>query len=125
MNPKMLLFNIEGEKLAIIKRICLKNGVEAVETAQADFLQRVSALVGLEEKSREICLEPFGDEMLIMFSFSRTLMDSVLDEMRLKKASVALKAAVTPVNINWKCSDLHDEIKKEHEAIMKEMKKNG
>ena len=69
-----------------------------------------------------LCLSPFKEEMLIMAGLTREQMHSFIDDIKRENASVDLKAVLTPFNLTWRCDDLLEELKKEHE-VMNKMKK--
>ena len=59
-----------------------------------------------------------GEEMLVMANFPTRLLDTFLQKYRRKKlAPIALKAVLTETNLRWDSLQLHEELKREHEAM--------
>lgn len=114
---KVLCFNLSGEEFKSLLKISDKLDIEPICPNQADFSQSVGAMLGVFSKSNEICLAPFKEKMVIMSSFSKNKMEQFLDALREKGIIIDYKAMVTPTNLSWKCSELVEELKKEHEQI--------
>ena len=114
---KVLCFNLSGEEFKSLLKISDKLGAEPVCPAQSDFSQTVGALIGVFPKTNEICLSPFKEKMIIMSSFTKAKMEEFLDALRKEQIKIDYKAMVTPTNLSWKCSELVEELKKEHEQI--------
>ena len=128
MAPLVLFYNLNNEKGRKIKFICLKLKIRIRQVLPEDYTKPVGVLAGLKgfAPSPDTSPDPpehmaFTDEMLVMKDFHEALLDRFLSEMkRAKIERIALKAILTPENIGWDSFALHDELKKEHEAMTKE-----
>jgi len=68
------------------------------------------------------CLPPAGRRA--MFAFTDKVMEDFFQSFRdAKIASVGLKAAITPTNINWTSKQLYEAISEEHARVMAMKKK--
>ena len=70
----------------------------------------------------EPALQPPGQPVLLMQGFERKELDGVLRALREKAAAleaepVALKAVVTPTNLDWTVEDLARELAEEHRLM--------
>jgi hypothetical protein len=93
--------------------------IKTVIVDKKDFSQTLGALIGLREKTNEVCSEPFGETMAVFVNFDSPSLDEILKILREKKIFTQLKATATQTNINWKCTDLEKELKREREAFLK------
>ena len=104
-----LLFNFtDTQKLQKIRFALFKLGIAGRIVDAADFHQPVGHLCGLEG---------FSDEMLVLCELSGAQLDGLLTALRRSRAVVPLKAVVTEENASWSAKKLHDEIRREHEAM--------
>lgn len=110
---KVLLYNIQSDKLIKIRRAAGLLGLEAVEVPQEAFGQPVGYMLGYEGYAPLEETESFTEEMLVM----ETLSSPLLDAMRAGGATVALKAVVTEQNSAWSAAALCRELRREHEAM--------
>ena len=103
-----LLFNFtDTQKLQKIRFALFKLGIAGRIVDAADFHQPVGHLCGLEGFSPVDQADEgrFSDEMLVLTALRRS------------RAVVPLKAVVTEENASWSAKKLHDEIRREHEAM--------
>ena len=108
---EVLLFNIEKGKAIKIKNLCRQ-----IHISYRDGV-RLSALLGMSaDRSSKPCGELDG-EMLYFAGFNGGLLNIFLDQLRRKKASVALKAVMTETNVDFTPYELYCELKSEHEAL--------
>ena len=119
--PVLLMYNLDNEKGRLIRAICLRLKIRIQNVNPAEFGQPVGALAGLSPRLDAACESPFADEMLLFVNFSNPLLDRFLTESRKARASVALKAVLTPTNAAWTSAQLHNEISREHEAMRAQM----
>ena len=122
MEPKsILMYNLDSEKGRKLKLLCLKNRIRIREIRPEQYLEPVGYLAGMKEISSDGKVydgQGFDDEMLVFRGFDGQSLPAFLREMsRNKVERVALKAVLTPGNVNWDSIQLHEEIKKEHEAL--------
>lgn len=123
MESVLLEFNISAQKSETLKKICKKLKIKEMKVSQADFTQPLGALLGASERKNEVCLAPFGGEMIVMAGMSGEKLDEFLASLRSESLSIPLKAMLTAVNINWRCVDLYNELESEHKEMMKRVRK--
>lgn len=109
----ILLYNIHGEKLAKIRTAAALLGITALEVPTDAYAHPVGYLLGYEGFAPSDTAERFDDEMLVM----EALFSPLLDYMRKRGATVALKAVVTEHNRAWSGAALCRELRREHEAM--------
>lgn len=118
--PCALLYNIKDPaKLQTLRFILFKLGAVAKAVEASDYAQPIGALCGLDgfarlETSPE---ESFHDEMLVLCGFPSRALDELLNTLRARHVSIALKAVVTEENAQWSSLHLHEELAREHEAM--------
>ena len=122
MEPKsILMYNLNSEKGRTIKMLCLKNRIRIREVRPEQYLEPIGYLAGMKEVSSNGDVyegQGFEDEMLIFRGFDGQSLPAFLKEMaRNKVERIALKAVITSDNVGWTSIQLHEEIKKEHEAL--------
>ena len=122
MEPKsILMYNLNSEKGRKIKMLCLKNRIRIREVRPEQYLEPIGYLAGMKEVSSNGDVyegQGFEDEMLIFRGFDGQSLPTFLKEMaRNKVERIALKAVITSDNVGWTSIQLHEEIKKEHEAL--------
>ncbi len=117
--PTVLLYNLDTEKGRRIKLLCmaLKLRVRSVSPEKYGLtVDQVLHGEGAETSGGE----PFPEEMLVMADMTSGQVDQLLQGFRRKKIQpVALKAIVTPANLQWDARKLRDELTAEHEAMKK------
>lgn len=114
---EVLLFNVEKGKAIKIKNLCRQIHISYREVEESDFGVRLSALLGMSaDRSSKSCGGLDG-EMLYFADFNGGLLNIFLDQLRRKKASVALKAVMTETNVDFTPYELYCELKSEHEAL--------
>ena len=97
--PLVLLYNLDNRNGSRLRLICLKLHIRVRTVAPAE-------------------LEPFADEMMVMVHFGGKLLNQFLQEIRAAHLpGVGLKAVLTPTNMEWSSVRLHDELRREHEAM--------
>lgn len=120
MQPMLLCYHLEGEKLSKIRFVCmmLKIRFRAVAPQEEDW--PVGRLAGMEIKEAAPLAEaaPWRDEMLVLCGFDDGLLNRFLNSLRGGKIPpVSLKAVLTPTNAAWSGGALCRELKREREAI--------
>ena len=123
VQPTILLYNLqEGERAETIRRYLNSAGIRIIDVLPAEYMQKLGALLGLpgfEKDAGPNMGFSFPEEMLVMFAFTEQVMDDFFQSFRdAQIASVGLKAAVTPTNINWNSKQLYEAISEEHARIM-------
>lgn len=114
--PTLLLFNIAPQKRAALQVIALRCGcrLQAVPTERhgATLAQILSGEEGAAAPE-----EPFTEELLVLAGVNQRQLDTVLSELRRRKAHIPLKAVLTPTNAAWTPGELYAELCAEREAI--------
>ena len=107
--PLVLLYNLDNRNGSRLRLICLKLHIRVRTVAPAELAEPVGALAEGE---------PFADEMMVMVHFGGKLLNQFLQEIRAAHLpGVGLKAVLTPTNMEWSSVRLHDELRREHEAM--------
>ena len=125
MNPMILCYNIQPEKLGRMRVLCLRMGIRVRVAQPEEFALPVGALAGVMDAPKEVApAEPFNDEMMVMAHFKPGMLDAFLDGFRQSRIpSVALKAMLTQTNAAWPAHELHKAIAEEHEQMQRFKKK--
>ena len=125
MNPMVLCYNLQPEKLGRLRVLALRLGI-GVRVVEPDrFSLPVGVLAGVMEPPETLEeAEPFADEMLVMAHFRPGMLDAFLSGFRQSRIPpVKLKAMLTETNAAWSAARLHREIRAEHEQIAAMRKK--
>ena len=120
--PAVLLYNFRDPARRDRLRGWLeRKGVRALEIAPTELHHSLGALLSLPGFDREQGLwlgRGFDEEMLVMFGFQGTLLRDFLAFFRGEALPpVALKAMITPTNVNWTSLALHEALREEHERL--------
>ena len=116
--PSILLYNLNGDKGRRLRLLAMRLRVRLQEVSPAEYGETLAALTGRAERTGAPCDAPFDDEMLVFVDFDNGLLNRFLNETRKAKIPpVALKAVLTPTNMQWNSLQLHEEIGKEHAAM--------
>ena len=113
----VLLYNLGGEKGSRLRLLCMRLRVRIQEVSPAEQGETLAALTGREARANTPCDAPFDGEMLVFVDFDNGLLNRFLTEARKARCVVALKAVLTPTNMQWTSAKLHEEIGKEHAAM--------
>lgn len=124
MNPMILCYHIQPEKLGRIRVLCLRLGIRVRVAQPEEFALPIGVLAGvLDAPEHPAPAEPFDDELLVMAHFKPGMLDAFLEGFRRNRIpSVALKAMLTPTNAAWPAHALHRAVAEEH-AQMQALKK--
>lgn len=121
MKSIILCYNLEGtEKGKKLEAIFRLLGCSVRHVQKQELLKPVGALAGVcEDDSPGLPYlgNGFPEEMLILHMAGEEILDIALQMMRKEQAAVALKAILTPYNMQWNSIALHEEILKEHEMM--------
>ena len=119
MNPMVLCYNLQPEKLGRLRVLALRLGIGVRVVEPEQFALPVGALAGVLNAPETIEeAEPFSDEMLVMAHFRPGMLDAFLNGFRQSRIpSVKLKAMLTETNAAWSAARLHREILAEHEQM--------
>ena len=127
MNPMVLCYNLQPEKLGRLRVLALRLGIGVRVVEPDKFGLPVGALALVTETPETVeAAEPFADEMLVMAHFRPGMLDAFLNGFRQSRIPpVKLKAMLTETNAAWSAARLHREIRAEHEQMeaMRKQKK--
>ncbi|WP_138304042.1 MULTISPECIES: DUF3783 domain-containing protein [Eubacteriales] len=122
----VLLYNFTDKaRTDKVKFIFVLMGIKIRSVAKEDYLQTIGALSGVTriERTEEVYEgEGFEEEMLVICNLTDAQMNQMLAYFRKEGIQIALKAALTPTNMNWSSVELHDELVREHEAVQKQIR---
>ena len=119
MTPVLLAVHFSAKKLAKLRMAAMRLGVKIRVVEKWEYLNAIGSLTG-ELGSFESFYdgEDFPGELLLFAHFSDEQLELFLQAMRAAKLPpVALKAVLTDENRGWNMLELHEELKKEHEAM--------
>ena len=119
MNPMVLCYNLQPEKLGRLRVLALRLGIGVRVVEPEKFGLPVGALAGVLDAPETVEeAEPFSDEMLVMAHFRPGMLDAFLNGFRQSRIPpVKLKAMLTETNAAWSAARLHREIRAEHEQM--------
>ena len=119
MNPMVLCYNLQPEKLGRLRVLALRLGIGVRVVEPDKFGLPVGALALVTETPETVeAAEPFADEMLVMAHFRPGMLDAFLNGFRQSRIPpVKLKAMLTETNAAWSAARLHREIRAEHEQM--------
>ncbi len=116
----VLLYNFSGERLQKAKAAVLLARAGARVVEKDSYGKRLGELVGAKGYETEVTSEyrDFDEELLVMSGFDRGDIDRLIAALRQTGVGrVALKAVVTPTNIDWNSSQLFYAVKADHEEM--------
>ena len=122
---KVLLFNFSGDRLTKVSSAVEAINAKVLLIKENDCGQQLGYLIGAEGYNYNINApyEYFSDELLIMSGFNRDDINELIQTLRISGAGrVALKAIITPVNINWSISQLYKAVKADHDEMSRKSK---
>ena len=119
MNPMVLCYNLQPEKLGRLRVLALRLGIGVRVVEPEKFGLPVGALAGVLNAPETVEeAESFSDEMLVMAHFRPGMLDAFLNGFRQSRIPpVKLKAMLTETNAAWSAARLHREIRAEHEQM--------
>ena len=136
MRSIMLCYNLKGtkkgRKLGMLGSFL---GFRVKYVEKEEYSKTIGVLTGLKEETsvEEVSaketsgaddagqekITDFEEEMLVMLLADNRMLDKLLFQMRKEKVQVPLKAIVTEKNQEWTSTALYEEVKREHESMMK------
>ena len=119
MNPMVLCYNIQPEKLGRMRVLALRLGIRLRVVQPEEFALPVGVLAGVIAPPETVSpVEAFSDEMIVMAHFRSGMLDAFLNGFRQSRIpSVKLKAMLTETNAAWTAPALYAAIKEEHEQM--------
>ena len=120
MKPTILVFNLNEARLSKLRFLCMKLGLAVKPVPAEDCCQPISALCGLSEPAEASPADIFPEEMLIFCHMDNAQVNCFLQTAKqMRFAPVALKAILTPTNVEWTPVQLCAELRQEREAVLK------
>lgn len=121
-NQLVLLYEIEGkQREQTLKLICVKLGIRIKVVPKEDYLETIGYIAKIKGCTSVETVyegEKLGEEMMVLVGFSSAKIDELLLEIRKAQiGKIQLKAVLTEYNKDWNSIQLHEELKKEHEAM--------
>lgn len=147
-SEKVLLYQIKGTEIAVkLQPVILQMGLRIKSVMPEEYGQPLGVLAGIkgfqaageeesqghtvtgaESREQAQCLKQAGqaipsaipEPMLVMCGMGGSRVDEFLARMRRAGVpKIALKAMLTPTNVNWTSRELYEELRREHEAMSK------
>lgn len=140
-NEIVLLYHIEDEEKAKrLKRVFLLMGVkirmvspeqyhlpikdlingQPKEITQEDTVNLMEHVKVQDTDGAENENDSIQEEMMVMYGFSGSRLDELLNALRKNQARINLKAILTETNKEWSSYVLYQELKKEHEMMRRQ-----
>ena len=120
-NKKLLLFNMDDDRAAIIKSLCAGMGINIVKIYKPQYGEKIGALAGIPIFPLENTPyrgEDFSREMMVICGLNSNDLDEFLKAYREAKIPpVRLKAALTPHNMVWSAARLYHELIREDASL--------
>ena len=119
MNKTVLLFNFSPERARDIRAALRPLGCTARAAAKKEQKKTVGELLGLPAAvTSEQQFAEFDREFILIYGFSGVGLELALKVLASAGAGRGtLKALVTETNVNWRCTQLFDEVLREHLAL--------
>jgi len=117
MRPSVLLLNIGDSKRGTIRLIAMRMGIQCVVVPEEKFGLPLEAVLAGAEAPESAEGGAIPEEMAVLCDFPNPLFTKFLDELRRKKAGIALKAVLTDTNRIWSARELYTELCREREAF--------
>ena len=145
--PVLLCYNLNGFKARNVHMTAMRMKIRVRNVAKEEYALPLSVLLGAggadTAQKRDLAIDTerdaqcaktpdaqdaaesqdgaqvFSDEMLVMAFFPQGMMNVFLQALRRAGVSpIALKAVLTPTNAAWSSAQLHEELSREHAAMM-------
>ncbi|MBQ0037572.1 MAG: DUF3783 domain-containing protein [Clostridiales bacterium] len=115
MKPTVLLFNIPPRKQGTIRVLAMRLRLRVLVAAPEHFAAPLEKV--LQGEADAMPAASFSEEMLVMAGLPDAVLELFLKGLRQQKATVALKAVLTDTNRCWSAVELHQELRRERDAI--------
>ena len=122
MKKLVLLYNFSEERLSGVRRALVPLKAAAKEVPKESYGETLGCLAGIDgyEASGAAPEKDFDEEMLVMSGFDSQDIDMLIRSLRKYGVGrVALKAIITPTNVNWNSTDLYFAVRADHEEMQK------
>lgn len=119
----MLLYNFDSDRLPKVKRALLPLKFFLKTVSKEDFSQPIGVLAGIkgiEPVEEKYDGDGFNDEMIVMGGFTSAKIDALVRALNKNGiGKIALKAVITPTNMNWNSVELYKAVKADHDEMNK------
>lgn len=123
MRETVLLYNFDGDRLPKVKRALLPLKFLLKTVSKEDFSQPIGVLAGvkgIEPVNEKYDGDGFDDEMIVMGGFTSAKIDALVRALNKNGiGKIALKAVITPTNVNWNSVELYKAVKADHDEMSK------
>lgn len=121
MAQRILLFEMEKEKMDKIQEISARLRIQIKQIAPKDYAQQLGYLAGIKgfnRQNNQYSGAPFPMEMLVFSGMDSEQVDLFLEEYKKTGMKpIGLKAIITEHNVFWTPQALFGEILREHKAF--------
>ena len=116
MRPTLLLCNIPERKMGALRLCAVQLGLHLVAVPpERQGLTAEEVLSGVQEAKAPQA--PFTEELLMLCGLPDRTVDGLLARLRRQRATIALKAVLTPTNREWPLDRLYGELCRERQAF--------
>lgn len=123
MRETVLLYNFDSERQPKVKRALLPLKFFLKTVSKEDFSQPIGVLAGIkgiEPVEEKYDGDGFDDEMIVMGGFTSAKIDALVRALNKNGiGKIALKAVITPTNVNWNSVELYKAVKADHDEMNK------
>ncbi|MGN1458257.1 MAG: DUF3783 domain-containing protein [Acutalibacteraceae bacterium] len=123
MRETVLLYNFDSERLPKVKRALMPLKFFLKTVSKEDFSQPIGVLAGIkgiEPVEEKYDGDGFDDEMIVMGGFTSAKIDALVRALNKNGiGKIALKAVITPTNVNWNSVELYKAVKADHDEMNK------
>lgn len=124
MKQTLYLYNLRNEKGRHIELLCLSQGIECrhVDSHEyGEYIGYIAQIPGFAAQGKPQAVPAFVDEMIVFKGFDQEMLGTFLAQYRQAGIEpVALKAGLTPTNVQWNSAQLHAELQQERAAFMQQ-----
>lgn len=118
MAQTVLLFRLDQDKYAAVRKVCKILGIRIIDVSRKDYSQKLGSLAQIQGFTREAKKYDGPElpaEMLIFSEMNSDQVDAFLAEYKKTGVEkVALKAVITSNNIFWTADQIQKELLREH-----------
>lgn len=118
MTKLVLSYNLPAKKAAKIRMIATRLGAKVRAVEKTEQQQKLAFF--LENYDTDVAApfaSPFDAEMLVFAFFSQPELDVFLQQLRVQKIPISLKAVLTQTNQDWTSAELYAQLCAERDAI--------
>ena len=123
MRETVLLYNFDSDRLPKVKRALMPLKFFLKTVSKEDFSQPIGVLAGvkgIEPVEEKYDGDGFNDEMIVMGGFTSAKIDALVRALNKNGiGKIALKAVITPTNVNWNSVELYKAVKADHDEMNK------